>query len=113
MMEEAKEQDRDFNEQKEAEMRMGISYLQHEPLAPQQWEVAEPQAVSCVQLGNPELRQQIVDIILDVLSETEPVQPEVRVRLLQHLAENPGHPERALLDHLRDRELQPDAFEGP
>ena len=75
-------------------MRMGIRELHQTPApqetVPQEWEAAAPGQLSCVQLGNPELRRQIVDIILDVL------------RLLQHLAENPGHPERALLDHLRD-----------
>jgi hypothetical protein len=52
--------------------------------------------------GGTILREQIIDIILDVLSESAPVRPEVRAGLLKHLAENPGNPERALLDHLRD-----------
>ncbi|MDQ1596029.1 MAG: hypothetical protein QOH40_2585 [Arthrobacter pascens] len=87
-------------------MRMGIRELHQTPApqetVPQVWETAAPGQLACVQLGNPELRRQIVDIILDVLSDEEPARPEVRARLLQHLAENPGHPERALLDHLRD-----------
>lgn len=52
--------------------------------------------------GGTILREQIIDIILDVLSESAPVRPEVRAGLLKHLAENPGNPEKALLEHLRD-----------
>lgn len=91
-------------------MRMGIREL-HQPTAPQEpvskeWETAGAEQLSYVRLGNPELRRQIVDIILDVLSDEEPARPEVRARMLQHLAENPGHPERALLDHLRDPHIR-------
>lgn len=89
-------------------MHTGIRGL-HESPALHERETAVPGPLACVQLGNPELRRQIVDIILDVLSETEPVRPEVRARMLQHLAENPGHPERALLDHLRDLGIRTDA----
>lgn len=51
--------------------------------------------------GGAALREQIIDIILDVLSESAPVRPEVRAGLLKRLAENPGNPEKALLDHLQ------------
>lgn len=89
-------------------MRTGIRGL-HESSALHEWETAVLEPLVCVQLGSPELRGQIVDIILDVLSDAEPVRPEVRARMLQHLAENPGHPERALLDHLRDPDIRTDA----
>lgn len=56
--------------------------------------------------GGTALRDQIIDIILDVLSESAPVRPEVRDGLLKHLAENPGNPEKALLDHLRDPRIR-------
>lgn len=56
--------------------------------------------------GGTALRDQIIDIILDVLSESAPVRPEVRDGLLKHLAENPGNPEKALLDHLRDPHIR-------
>lgn len=56
--------------------------------------------------GGTALREQIIDIILDVLSESAPVRPEVRDGLLKHLAENPGNPEKALLDHLRDPHIR-------
>jgi hypothetical protein len=92
-------------------MRTGIRGL-HESSALQEWETAAPEPLSCVQLGNAALREQIVDIILDVLSDTEPARPEVRARMLQHLAENPGHPERALLDHLRDPGIRSDATDS-
>lgn len=49
-----------------------------------------------------DLRGQVVGIILDILSDSSPVRPEIREGLLKHLADNPGHPEKALLDHLRD-----------
>jgi hypothetical protein len=62
--------------------------------------------------GGSALREQIIDIILDVLSESAPVRPEVRAGLLKHLAENPGNPEKALLDHLRDPVTRPDAPGG-
>jgi hypothetical protein len=89
-------------------MRTEIRGL-HKSSALPEWETAVPEPLACVQLGSPELRRQIVDIILDVLSDAEPVRPEVRERMLQHLADNPGHPERALLDHLRDPDLRTDA----
>lgn len=48
------------------------------------------------------LRSQVLDVIVDVLSATATC-PDARVSLLQHLAENPGNPEMALLAHLHDR----------
>ncbi|MBT2556061.1 hypothetical protein [Arthrobacter sp. ISL-5] len=63
-------------------------------------------------IGGTALREQIIDIILDVLSESAPVRPEVRAGLLKHLADNPGNPEKALLDHLRDPVTRSDATGG-
>ena len=48
------------------------------------------------------LRRQVLDVIVDVLSATATC-PDARVNLLQHLADNPGNPEMALLAHLSDR----------
>jgi hypothetical protein len=48
------------------------------------------------------LRRQVLDVIVDVLSATATC-PDARINLLQHLADNPGNPEMALLAHLSDR----------
>ncbi|MFE5836379.1 hypothetical protein [Arthrobacter sp. NPDC056493] len=51
-----------------------------------------------------DLYEQVIGIIVDILSS--PVRPQVREKLLRHVANNPGHPERALFDHLRDPDLR-------
>jgi hypothetical protein len=53
------------------------------------------------------LRRQVWGIISEVLGESA-TQPQVRLGLLRHIAENPGCPERALLAHLHDRRGQED-----
>jgi hypothetical protein len=45
------------------------------------------------------MRQQVIDLILDIISATDP-QSAVRLRLVRHLAAHPGCPEQALLCHL-------------
>lgn len=57
---------------------------------------------STVTIDDSELHQQVLDIIQNVLTTADP-RSDVRRRLLRHLAENPGHPEQALLDHLKER----------
>jgi hypothetical protein len=77
----------------------------HEPIPPERWgyTVAVPYGQpSTVTIDDSELHQQVLDIIQSVLSTADP-RSDVRRRLLRHLAENPGHPEQALLEHLRDR----------
>jgi hypothetical protein len=54
------------------------------------------------------LRGQVLDVIVDVLSAAATC-PDARINLLQHLAENPGNPEMALLAHLNDRHEADDA----
>lgn len=77
----------------------------HEPIPPERWGYtaglpdAQP---STVTVDDSELHQQVLDIIQNVLTNSDP-RSDVRRRLLRHLAENPGHPEQALLDHLRER----------
>ena len=77
----------------------------YEPIPPERWGATvdapfgEP---TTVMVDDSELHQQVLDIIHTVLATADP-RSEVRRRLLRHLAENPGHPEQALLDHLRDR----------
>ena len=59
--------------------------------------------------GRPSLtamRQQVIDLILDIISATNP-QSEIRLRLLRHLAAHPGCPEQALLCHLLENSGQP------
>jgi hypothetical protein len=52
------------------------------------------------------MRQQVIDLILDIISATDP-QSEVRLRLLRHLAAHPGCPEQALLCHLVENSQRP------
>lgn len=66
---------------------------------------------STVTIDDSELHQQVLDIIQSVLSTTDP-RSDVRRRLLRHLAENPGHPEQALLNHLRERNRSGSAPRG-
>lgn len=47
------------------------------------------------------LRRQVLEIINEVLNE-DSTDPRARLRLLGHVAANPGNPELALLAHLRD-----------
>ncbi|XAS66620.1 hypothetical protein V3C33_14135 [Micrococcaceae bacterium Sec5.7] len=75
----------------------------YESEAPGQW--VSPASCLASDMGPdyPVLHQQVLDIIDKVLADSAPEHSEVRRRLLQHLAENPGRPEQALLDHIRDR----------
>lgn len=52
------------------------------------------------------MREQVIDLILDILSATDP-QSEVRRRLLRHLAAHPDCPEQALLCHLLENSRHP------
>ncbi len=52
------------------------------------------------------MRQQVIDLILDIISATDP-QSEVRLRLLRHLAAHPDRPEQALLCHLLENARRP------
>ena len=47
------------------------------------------------------LQFQLTRLINEILADQD-LDPEMYVSLLGHLAENPGHPELALLAHLRD-----------
>jgi hypothetical protein len=52
-------------------------------------------------LGDPEpLRRQVSAIIDAILSQTNPDDAPVREQLRRHVADNPGQPEKALLNHL-------------
>lgn len=46
------------------------------------------------------LRGQVSEIIDAILAETGPEEAEVRAQLRRHVANHPGHPEKALLKHL-------------
>ncbi|HET8880421.1 MAG TPA: hypothetical protein VFN00_13285 [Arthrobacter sp.] len=46
------------------------------------------------------LRRQVSDIIDVILSEENPEEAAVREQLRWHVADNPGQPEKALLNHL-------------
>ena len=47
------------------------------------------------------LRRQATSIIDEVLAGTNPEEADVREKLRWHVANNPGQPEKALLEHLR------------
>jgi hypothetical protein len=47
------------------------------------------------------LRRQATSIIDEVLAGTDPEEADVREKLQWHVANNPGQPEKALLEHLR------------
>jgi hypothetical protein len=53
------------------------------------------------------LRRQVLGIISDVIYEPD-TDPQVRLGLQQHLDDNPGRPERALLAHLHDWQARED-----
>ncbi|MDQ1594934.1 MAG: hypothetical protein QOH40_1490 [Arthrobacter pascens] len=77
----------------------------HEPIPPERagYTIGVPNSQpSTVTIDDSELHQQVLDIIQTVLTTADP-RSDVRRRLLRHLAENPGHPEQALLDHLKER----------
>jgi hypothetical protein len=46
------------------------------------------------------LRRQSASIISEVMAGTNPEEEQVREQLRWHVANNPGQPEKALLDHL-------------
>ena len=69
------------------------------------------QARTLDQLGADEqdldpLRGQVTDIIDAILAETGPEEAEVRDNLRRHVANHPGQPEKALLNHLLNLSVQ-------
>jgi hypothetical protein len=65
--------------------------------------MADPaQPASPGQAGPGELLQfQLKQLIRGILAQQD-LDPGIRLALLRHLSQNPGHPEQALLAHLRD-----------
>ena len=62
--------------------------------------------------ANPDLeplRRQAASIIDEVLAGTNPEEAEVREKLQWHVANNPGQPEKALLEHLLTVGVRQDA----
>lgn len=55
------------------------------------------------------LRRQVSAIIDAILSDTKPEEAHVREKLRQHINNNPGQPEKALLCHLLAVSLEQDA----
>jgi hypothetical protein len=93
-----------FSPKKESVMHTNYRDL-HEHIPPERrgYTVGVPNSQpSTITIDDSELHQQVLDIIQSVLSTTD-ARSDVRRRLLRHLAENPGHPEQALLEHLRER----------
>lgn len=59
---------------------------------PQEWDAGESDLTP--------LRGQVTEIIEAILAETGPEEAVVRDQLRRHVANHPGHPEKALLKHL-------------
>ena len=55
------------------------------------------------------LRLQVSAIIDAILSDTKPEEAQVREKLRQHVANNPGQPEKALLNHLLSVSVEQEA----
>ena len=55
------------------------------------------------------LRRQVSAIIDAILSDTKPEEAHVREKLRQHINNNPGQPEKALLCHLLAVSLEQEA----
>lgn len=68
--------------------------------------VPDPVPASAIRPARTEMRQQVIDLILDIISATDP-HSEVRLRLLRHLAAHPDCPEQALLCHLLENSRHP------
>ena len=52
-------------------------------------------------LGGGILQRQLMRLIGEILGD-EGLKPEVRMQLLRHISEHPGHPEQAMLAHLHE-----------
>lgn len=68
--------------------------------------VPDPVQVPALRPERTVMREQVIDLILDIISATDP-QSEVRRRLLRHLAAHPDCPEQALLCHLLENSRHP------
>jgi hypothetical protein len=62
--------------------------------------IVRPRQLRGTDPGLEPLRRQSSSIIAEVLADTNPDQAAVRDKLRWHVANNPGQPEKALLDHL-------------
>ena len=69
-----------------------LGHTTHRAVRPRQFRGADPD------LGP--LRRQAMSIINEVLADTNPDEAEVREKLRWHVTNNPGKPEKALLDHM-------------
>jgi hypothetical protein len=69
-----------------------LGHARHRALRPRQFRGADPEVEP--------LRRQAVSIIEEVLAGSGPEEAEVREQLKWHVANNPGRPEKALLEHL-------------
>jgi hypothetical protein len=70
-----------------------LGHTRHRAVRPRHFRGADPDLEA--------LRRQATSIIEEVLASTNPEEAEVREKLQWHVANNPGQPEKALLEHLR------------
>jgi len=68
------------------------SHTTHRAVRPRQLRATDPSLEP--------LRRQSRSIIAEVLADTNPDEGQVREQLRWHVENNPGQPEKALLDHL-------------
>ena len=69
-----------------------LGHTTHRAVRPRQFRGADPDLEP--------LRRQAMSIINEVLADTNPDEAEVREKLRWHVTNNPGKPEKALLDHM-------------
>ena len=69
-----------------------LGHTTHRAVRPRQLRGADPDLEP--------LRRQAMSIINEVLSDTNPDEAEVQEKLRWHVTNNPGKPEKALLDHM-------------
>jgi EAL domain-containing protein (putative c-di-GMP-specific phosphodiesterase class I) len=71
----------------------------------------EPEVQRVVQRRKVGLREQVLDIVRDVLADPCPAREWARNQLRELLATHPGHPERAFLEHLVTTRQRTTGFE--
>ncbi|MGO4228852.1 hypothetical protein AB4Y72_08265 [Arthrobacter sp. YAF34] len=83
--------------------------LQFRPLGRSTHRAGRPRQLRGTDPGLEPLRRQSTSIINEVLAGTDPEEADVRDRLRWHVENNPGQPEKALLEHLLTVGVRQDA----
>ncbi len=83
--------------------------LQFRPFGRSTHRAGRPRQLRGTDPGLEPLRRQSTSIIDEVLAGTDPEEADVRDRLRWHVENNPGQPEKALLEHLLTVGVRQDA----